>query len=344
MSIDFDKFLAWAESRFDDIIVKDEEIKINSIFCEDYKRHMWCNPSGGKNKYPHGVYHCWKTDQKGTLVNLVMQVDKCSYEDALDILDGADIRLSDLEKRVEEIFDKKTVVVEQPKNNLDIPSGCFLFDDLPSSNYIKKHAIEYLKSRKIPTDNLYICTSGRYKNRILIPYYDKEGNLIYYNGRYIGNEGSNLRYLGPPKELGIGKSDVLYAPSWPKENEKVYITEGEFDAMSLYICGFNSVALGGKVLSEKQFSMIKNTQPVLSFDSDSAGGDALVKIANFLLSKGITNIHYVRPCKEFKDWNGMLVNKGENVVRNYIKMQEKRYDSNPALGDWESLKLSMNKI
>lgn len=347
MSIDFDKFLAWAESRFDNIIVKDNEIKINSIFCEDYKHHLWCNPSGGKNKYPHGVYHCWKTDQKGSLVNLVMQFDKCSYEDALDILDGADIELNELEKKVQEIFDQKTI---EPKSDqkeiksLEIPPNCYLFSDLPSSNYIRKYASDYLKNRKIPEDNLYVCTQGRYKNRIVIPYYDRQGNLIYYNGRYIGNEGTNLRYLGPPKELGIGKSDVLFVPEWPEKQEKIYITEGEFDAISLSICGFKSVALGGKVLSEKQFSMIKDQVPVLSFDSDDAGSDALVKIANFLLSKGITNIYYVRPCKEFKDWNGMLVNKCENVIKNYIKLQEKKYNSNPAIGDWESLKINMGKI
>ena len=46
--IDFEKFLDWAESRFDNIVVSGDEVKVDSIFCEDHKQKMWCNPYGGK--------------------------------------------------------------------------------------------------------------------------------------------------------------------------------------------------------------------------------------------------------------------------------------------------------
>ena len=46
-------------------------------------------------------------------------------------------------------------------------------------------AENYLKSRKLPVDNLYVCSNGRYANRIIIPYYDNNKKLIYYNGRSI---------------------------------------------------------------------------------------------------------------------------------------------------------------
>ena len=78
MPIDFDTFVNWAENRFDKIQVKGKEVCLNSIFAEnDSKFHLWCNPYGGKHERTFGVFHCWKTDRKGSLVSLVMEVDKC---------------------------------------------------------------------------------------------------------------------------------------------------------------------------------------------------------------------------------------------------------------------------
>lgn len=348
MSIDFDKFLNWAESRFDDVVVRGDEIKLNSIFCEDRKHHLWCNPSGGKKGSDQGVYHCWKTDNKGSLLGLVTLVDQCTYEEALETLDAvSDRSLLDLERRVQEIFEKagdSKAIDEETVKGLDLPPDCYLFDELPSSHYLKRAAEEYLKSRKIPSDTLLICTRGRYKNRIVIPYRDRDGGIIYYNGRYIGDPGTNLRYLGPPKELGIGKGDVLYVPKWPRPGEKLYVTEGEFDAISLFHCGFQAAALGGKVLSDKQTGMINQYSIVLCLDADDSGGEALPKIANSLLQKGLHNISYVRPCKEYKDWNGMLVEKGDKILREYVRTQERPYNDSSAIGDWESTKIAMNKI
>ena len=151
MSIDFDLFLDWAESRFHDVVVKGDEIKLNSIFCDDYKHHMWCNPSGGKNNAPYGVFHCWKTDSKGSLVNLVMQVDRCSFEDALEILESSNHRIADLEDKVKNIFETKVekTFIEIENTSLKFPEGTYAFDELPSANFYRKNAEEYLKDRKI---------------------------------------------------------------------------------------------------------------------------------------------------------------------------------------------------
>lgn len=348
MSIDFDRFLNWAESRFGDVIVKGDEILINSIFCEDRKHHLWCNPSGGKTSNENGVYHCWKSDEKGSLLGLVMLVDKCTHEQAAEILNTSSVgSIGDLEKKVNELFEKKSEQnepCELETKGLNMPPDCYLFDDLPSSHRLKKDAEEYLRSRKIEKSNLLICTAGRYRNRILIPYYSREGSLIYYNGRYIGDPGNNLRYLGPPKELGIGKGDVMYVQRWPSKGEKIYITEGEFDAMSLFQCGFPSAALGGKSISDRQIGMIREFHPVICLDADEAGGDALTKIAKQLLSKGIASISYVRACKELKDWNGMLVEKGEKILKQYVRTQEKSYNDSVGQGDWESTRIAMRNI
>lgn len=346
MAIDFDVFLAWAESRFDDVLVSGDEIKLNSIFCEDRKHHLWCNPFGGKKACETGVYHCWKSDEKGDLIGLVMEVDHCSYEQAFATLNASPTGgIADLERRVNEIF----VIKDEPDKPkvssgvLEAPSDCYLFEDLPSSHRLRTLAENYLASRMIPKDGLMVCTAGRYRNRIVIPYLDRSGALIYYNGRYIGESGSNLRYLGPPKELGIGKGDVLYSRRWPLKGEKVYIVEGEIDSMSLDISGFKSVALGGKNLTDSQVQMLKGMKPVICLDADDAGANALPKMALKLKIAGFSEITYVRPCSEYKDWNGLLVEKGPKILAAYVRTQEKDYGL-VAGGDLEGTRIGLNGI
>lgn len=340
MSIDFDKFLSWAESRFDDVRIRGDEILLNSVFCEDRKHHLWCNPSGGKTGSTTGVFHCWKSNEKGSLVKLVMHVDGCTYEQALERLDAIECgTLADLERKVQEIFAiREEEKKPEPVRGLELPPDCYLIEDLPSTSRFRQAAEECLKRRKIDSSRIRVCTSGRYRNRILIPYLNREGVLVYYNGRQMDDQGP--KYLGPPKELGIGKGDVLFVPEWPESGSKVYITEGEFDAMSLFSCGFPSAALGGKEMSDTQFHILKDFIPVLCLDADEAGGQALLKMADKLLSRGVTNVFYVRPCKEYKDWNGLLVEKGERILKHYVASHERRYQPE----EWEGTRIAMNRL
>lgn len=106
MAVNFDKFLKWAISRFgeDSVLAKGKEVRINTIFeKDDTDHHLWCSPSGGKKKRKFGVYHCFKTDQKGSLIKLVQIVDSCDREDALSTLQGW-TSIRDLEKKLEDIF------------------------------------------------------------------------------------------------------------------------------------------------------------------------------------------------------------------------------------------------
>ena len=340
MAIQFEKFLDWAESRFSDVIVKGNEIKLNSIFCEDQKHHLWCNPHGGKKGNENGVYHCWKSNNKGSLVSLVMLVDKCSYEEAFEILDCPNTNLESLEKKVEEIFskNKEQSFLDIKSTKIELPHSCYKFDDLPSGNYHRTLAEVYLNNRKISLDKLMVCTGGEYKSRIIIPYYNQNGDLIYFNSRQVGNANSYMRYLGPPKEVGIGKGDVLYVPFWPKDGEMIHLTEGEFDALSIHSCGLYAGAFGGKNLSDAQVEIIRPYIPVLCLDEDKYGLEALVNMGNLLLKKGFKEIYYIRIPKPYKDWNEFLVDNNNKIISYYIKKSIKKYDV------FDAIKIKNNQV
>ena len=336
MAVNFNAFRQWAESRFSDVIVKGKEIRINSIFEEDTGHHLWCNTEGGKKKRKNGVFHCFKTDRKGSLVTLVMEVDKCDYDEAITALKGQ-TSVRALEKRLEEFFAKQDLndvdtTPQVPKLLLILPPACELISALPYSNWWRRKAVEYLSNRKIPYDGLYICTDGEYKARIIIPYYDQDGKLIYWNGRHIGK--SKLRYRGPPKTTGTGKEDVVFMENWPEPGATVYVCEGEFNAKSLTLAGLNGVACGGKNMSEKQAAILKQYKVVVCLDRDKPGwkGSATIseKLNAFIERK--MDILLVRPPQGYKDWNEMLVKLGPAILFAYIERSAKPIVSDAPFG------------
>ena len=325
MKIDFNKFAKWAINRFgeENVLIKSKEIRINSIFTEDSSFHLWCSPSGGKNKRKFGVYHCFKTDQKGSLLKLIKTVDHCDTEDAIAALGGR-ISIRDLEAKLEEMlsYHEEEVSIPIVKNNLELPEGCFLISDLPKKHWWRIRAEDYLLDRKIPIDGLYICTKDRYKNRIVIPYYNRQGQLIYWNARHLGK--SKCKYLGPPKEIGVGKEDVVYmAGKWPEKGSLVYLCEGEFNAISLTLCEFNAAACGGKNMSEKQAIMLSDYKIVLCLDRDKAGQEGTMKMISYLSSvekqQGSEKINFVVPPIGYNDWNEVLKKDGAVFLHHYIK-------------------------
>lgn len=336
MAIDFKKFLSWAEKRFPDVRVNGNEIKLNSIFVEDYKHHLWCNPFGGKKERPNGVFRCWKTDKKGSLVSLVMMVDKCSFEEALEIL-GGDSLCGDLQDKIDKFFSENKEIENDYKlektEGISIPKFSYKISEMEDNSVWKIESEFYCQSRKISSSNFWVCCDGDYKNRIIIPYYDSNKKLIYFNARLLINSPHLPKYMGPDKNEGIGKSDVIYMSGgvWPEEKVKIFITEGEIDAESLFVSGFNGVAIGGKEIYDKQIEFIRNYIPVIAVDTDKAGYSALLNIGNKLIQSGFKDIFYVRPPNQFKDWNEMLVKTSFNLINAYVNKNIKHYDQNTNL-------------
>jgi DNA primase len=179
---------------------------------------------------------------------------------------------------------------------------------------------------------MYVCVNGLYRHRIVIPYYDRDGKLIYFNARAIGNEVP--KYRGPPKELGIGKGDVIYMPRWSDiiPGDLVFVTEGEFDCLILSQIGYFSAALGGKEATETHMKLLKPYRIVLTADNDEAGLGALLKIGESVLKVWSSDqeypLRYVRPPKGFKDWNELAEVHGIDVVDDYIRKRIKGFDAN----------------
>lgn len=319
--VDRDEFVAWARSRFPVVRGEgDKDIKVDSPFSPgDDDCKLYCCPA--KN-----AFHCWKSGESGNLFELVAFVDSCTYEEARETLKGRG-SVRQLEKKLKEQFQDRPI--GKPKPKMAFPPDTFRLTAMQPHNPWRRRAEMHLAERLMPIEDFYVCISGKYRDRVIIPYYGRGGELIYWNGRTFAN--AKAKYQGPDKdEWGIGKGDVIYMPSWPDPGTRLYLTEGEFDARSLSMCGFPGAAVGGKELSPAQIELLRPYKVALCLDADESGGDALHILQARLARQGIEDVTFVRPPKVYKDWNKMLVDAGDKVIRAYVRREEK------PLNEWVS--------
>ena len=332
--IDYNSFLAWAEKRFgvENIKISGNEICTHSVFTEDHKYHLCMNPFGGKKEREGGVYRCWKSNKFGSLISLVSRLDNISYEEAEDLICNS-LSLRALELKVEEFFGQfdNTMPKEQPapialsKRNLKLPPETYRFEEL--HDFDKEKFRNYITRRKLPLEDFYYCVGGDYYDRVVIPYRNEVGDIIWYNARTI-NDKNSQKYM-KPKEKEFDQDNCLYFTSFPSPKTKIYLTEGEFDAKALAICGFTGVAGGGKTLTDSQIEIIRKYTPVLAFDNDEKapvnyGLKSTIDVGNQLIAKGFHELYYIRPSKGFKDWNEILMKMNPDVIKHYVDKYEKR--------------------
>jgi DNA primase len=171
-------------------------------------------------------------------------------------------------------------------------------------SFIGKKAYHYLlNQRKITEDDILfyklgICVDGPYKNRIIFPSFDKDGNLNFFTARSIG-EGS---YLLPQTPRGY-KNNIVINELYIDWSQTLFITEGFID--SLKSTTKNIIPLFGSTLSKysKLFRMIvaNSTKICLALDADAE--EKSLQIAKLLISYG--NEVFFLDTKPFKDLGEM---------------------------------------
>lgn len=122
---------------------------------------------------------------------------------------------------------------------------------------IKKHALNYLKSRnisdlEIKKYEIGFCTEGRYKNRIILPSYDSNNNLNYYMARSFEKD-SVKKYDNPH----IKKDTIIGYESFINWSTPIILCEGIFDAIAIKR---NVIPLFGKDISSSLMKKIVTQQ------------------------------------------------------------------------------------
>lgn len=143
----------------------------------------------------------------------------------------------------------------------------FSIEDLEKVGLVKKNE----------NGNVY----DRFRNRIIFPIFDIDGNVVAFSGRDFSGVKDTAKYLNSPETLFYDKSNILYGLNFAKtEGRKrgyFILVEGQMDLIMSHKVGFeNTIATSGTSLTEKHLKNLgrfsKNL--IFAFDSDSAGIEA----------------------------------------------------------------------
>jgi DNA primase len=131
----------------------------------------------------------------------------------------------------------------------------------------------------------------RFRDRIMFPILDHQGNMIAFSGRSLGGE--EPKYLNSPETQIFNKSKVLYnfhlARASIRKQQQAILFEGFADVISANRAGVeNGVATMGTSLTDEHIVLLKrNVQAVtICYDSDKAGIEAAFRASNMLSKAG----------------------------------------------------------
>jgi len=246
----------------------------------------------------NGYYHCWVCNFRGK-----------SFKTLLNKL-----------KAPGEFYQTLCKIKFSKKLHEDKDVKLFLPDEFTplykkSNNVIHKHALSYCFNRglsifDIVRYNIGYCSTGMFQNRVIIPSYDKNGELNFYCGRDIYRNKMKYRLCNSTK-------DIIGFELFTNFNQPITLVEGVFDAFSVK---YNVIPLFGKNLSKKlKVKLIKNKPPRVNVLLDNDALQNSIEICKFLIDNDI-DAYLVS--LEDKDPNEIGHIKTWNAINACVKMTE----------------------
>jgi DNA primase len=270
------------------------EVTINSIFLPDYKMHMSVNTDTG-------LWQCFKSGKRGNFVQLVANIEKCTYERARANILFESIKRSDVEENFEvEPAQKVFFSQEEFKEEFQCHE-LYKFCDTPAWKYIGDLIFDRKLERVAFNEERpwFASFEGRFAGRVFIPFY-AEDKIFYFQARSM-MPSVTPKYLN---HSALKASEILYPFDWSQE--RVVVTEGPVDAVTLQECGVNATSVMGARISKRQAHQLREFGGaiILSMDNDEAGKLAMIENFKFLTRQGVpSNRVSFLPCPSHKDWN-----------------------------------------
>ena len=302
----------YLEAKLPDYKVAGNEYRVCSFLTEDDKYKLYIN-------LDTGLWTDFKAHESGNLYKLISMLENISYSAAKKMVakqlwDQGTV-FSDFEGQQEQLsivsVEHENSIHEELRNFQKIPrivTGA----DHPTV----RAAHRMVEQRGLPKDKFLVCLNGRYRNRLIIPYFDVTNELYYFQARALDD--SDIKYLNPgSKDYGVKASELLY-PFEIKTNY-VVVTEGPIDAIVLQSIGINATSTQGSFLSTNQARRLAGKRTViLSYDNDDAGQQGMKQAYNKLLECLHKDIAWVLPPKGFKDWNDFVSSTSKKEAREYV--------------------------
>lgn len=323
------------------------------------------------------VFKCFSCGTAGDVVTFISKIKNITISEALkEVGDTVGIKVAMTQK---DILKQKNIKYYNVLKEASIFYNFFLNNTVDGQK-----GIEYLNKRKISekeikrfniglsgdNDILYktftekqflpldmievgLIRGGDYyhdvfKNRIMFPIKDLEGNVVGFSGRrFLPLNENESKYINTSETILFKKGEILYNYSDCindiKINNNVYLFEGFMDVIASVRANINnSVASMGTALTLNQINAIKKVTKniTLCFDSDGPGVQATIKAIYLLVNAGL-NVN-VAIIPDEKDADEYIFNNGSEklhhcLVNNLISAMEFLYNYEKKTVDFNNL-------
>lgn len=258
-------------------------------------------------------FNCFNCPATGTFYDLYAHMEGISSSDAYKKLRKFDCETVKKSLVQKSTYKEKTIDYTKHDNFNDfLKNNCLSLESIPTSYYQSK-LIEYLKffkeSRQITTE-LFVCHSGIFEKRIIIPIIEN-GVCVYFQGRRI-LETQYPKYLNPSVE----KENVILNIRHFNPEKFIIVTEGILDADAIGYQGTTCLGASIDDIFLSELYKYTNKGIILALDNDKAGQDQIQKI--FKESKFNKKLLYFTLDTE-KDLNEFKVNFPDVDVYKYVK-------------------------
>ena len=181
-------------------------------------------------------------------------------------------------------------------------------------------AVRYLKERGVTFEIAHdsdVCFVSDWHGRatLAFPFKSPDGEVVALAGRALSNGGVDKPASGP-KKTGAFFAAALGFKALANALPAIILCEAPFDALSLAMAGYPSLALGGTAAPSWLYQQCAFRHILLAFDADVAGDTAAEKIGVTLASFGAT-CQRLRP-QGAKDWNELLQNAGSEAIEEAV--------------------------
>lgn len=295
------------------------------------------------------IYYCFGCNEGGNVINFLMKYDNLTFREAIENLArqyGITIK-RDFAKR-NSSFDALSKLAEHYHKNLmsshialnylqarGIKTDIIEEFMLGYSEKSRQNLAYFIKKTGIPSD-VFINTGivktkekevyDIFKGRIVIPIIDVNKKIIGFGGRTIEKDGFP-KYINSPESSVFSKGSSLFGIDKARrsiaEKNEVFIVEGYFDHISLYMNGFkNVVSTLGTAVTEAQLAKLRNyTENItLMLDGDEAGIKSALRLIGIFSEMDIKGNMIVLP--EGHDPDSFLKEKGKDGMNDIIRLKK----------------------
>lgn len=286
-------------------------------------------------------FYCFGCGAGGDVITFIMRAEGLDYIDAVKFLaDSCGIQLRQdeeaekamkLRSRLLEInkeaarFFHETLVSDAGKTGMEYLKRRGLKDSTITKfglGYAPDSwdsLIKHMKSKGYSEEELYkVFLAGRgqksyydmFRNRIMFPVIDVTGKVIAFGGRRIVDTDAR-KYINSSDTPVYKKGHTIFALNFAKKSDKLILTEGFLDTISLHEAGFNgAVATCGTAITGDQCRLLARyfDEVTIAYDSDEAGRTATSKAIELFKPTGISikvlEYHGAKDPDEFIRKNG----------------------------------------